>query len=716
MQKLFAKSAPEWTTLQHHTSHVAMAAVRFANYLNIDEDIAFKGAVLHDIGKAHPAFQAALQGKGSKKVFRHEIASLFFLSLFDEAIQTQLIEMVIGHHKSVKHDAGEKGLLDLIQNDDIENHHIGDWENWSILALEVFTAFGILTRTISKQEALNNFEKVVDYCNTATKQRGYSVWRGLLMGADHYASALINTTETHLTNAFKAPKLDFFNRQSPHYPLSLKPADSDKPHSLVVACTGAGKTDFLFRRCSGRIFYTLPFQASINAMYKRLARDLEDDNPELDIRVLHASSSLVKLGKTEEEIILQPLFGSAVKVLTPHQIAAIAFGIKGYEAILLDLKGCDVILDEIHTYTGVSQAIVLKIVEILVGLHCRVHIGTATMPTVLYNRIKDILGAANVLETQLSEDELNTYDRHIIYKRDTWDESWRIIDTALSEQPNPKILIVCNRVEKAQQIFQDIEAKYSKTDTLLLHSRYKRGDRNAKEKQLIGLDENGKSLNTFNTSNKACIVVSTQIVEVSLDISFDLMITECAPLDALVQRFGRINRKWVENKTLKPVYVIAPPETEKEAKPYELDKLLATYEILPNNEVLHERDLQDKIDSVFPTIGFLDIEEHSVFKNDGRVTIDMLTHKHKSYLLDLLEIDSVTCITESDRDNYINGYYEDRMNMEIPVRYYHVKDMEQLTKVGNQPFIVPDVAYNPELGLQLQKIKVQNLDVKYQLM
>ena len=60
-------------------------------------------------------------------------------------------------------------------------------------------------------------------------------------------------------------------------------------------------------------------------------------------------------------------------VLTPHQMMSIGFGTKGYEAMALDLKGCDVILDEIHTYSDMTQAIVLRIIEILVSLDCRIH-------------------------------------------------------------------------------------------------------------------------------------------------------------------------------------------------------------------------------------------------------------------------------------------------------------------------------------------------------
>lgn len=710
METLFAKSSPERTTLKDHTEHVMLAATHFANYLGMDTVIAKKGAILHDLGKGHPTFQNSLKGTTSRRIFRHEIASLFFLSSFEEDIHPQLIEMVAGHHKSVVNDAGTKGLLDLINDTYFEKDHLGNWQQWSPGVFCLLAEFAIPFTPITAEEALNNLHKAIAYCKSVTKQPGYSLWRGLLMGADHYASALIHQTKQTLQNTFILPNLCFFNRKNTLYPLSLKNADSNKMHTMVVACTGAGKTDYLFRRCKGRVFYALPFQASINAMFKRLKKDLAHNNPNLDIRLLHASSSLIKFGHSEEETVLQPLFGSAVKILTPHQLAAIAFGIKGYEAILLDIKDCDVILDEIHTYTGVSQAIVLKLVEILARLSCRVHIGTATMPGILYNQVRDLLDASNVLETKLDEDELNTYDRHAVHKLSSWDEAHVIIENALYN--SQKILIVCNRVEQAQNIYSRFCDVYPTVPKLLLHSRFKRGDRNEKEKLLMGLDDEGNPTGQFNTSTTACIVVSTQIVEVSLDISFDLMVTECAPLDALVQRFGRINRKRTGENNIKPVYVVAPPDSEKEAKPYNLDVLQRTYKVLPNSEILHERELQAKIDEVFTEIDFLDIEEHAVFKKDGTISIDMLTHNNKSYLLDLLEIDSVVCITETDTGRYEDGDYETRMNMEIPVRYWNVKDLGQLKETGNKPFVIADNAYDNELGLNISKLK-QNLGSIY---
>ncbi|ASB49524.1 CRISPR-associated helicase/endonuclease Cas3 [Alkalitalea saponilacus] len=710
-----AKGKPEETTLYDHLCLVSSVAEKIAEYSNMDIETARLGAILHDIGKASSVFQKRLNdNKPPRTPFRHEIASCFFLSLFDETIQPALIEMVIAHHKSILHDARKKGILDLMEELDENNfnYHIKDLELWKTDALTILEAFGIEIHDISIKEAEDNFNKVVEYCQNKVRERGYSEWRGLLMSADHFASALSDKTENYLERLFKKPDLNFYNRQHELYPLSFKSSDSPKKHTMVVASTGAGKTDYLFRRCKGRVFYTLPFQASINAMYKRVKNDLEKDNSNIDIRLLHAASGIVLAGKEKEEKIIQGHVGAAVKVLTPHQIAAIALGTNGFEAMILDIKGCDVILDEIHTYTEITQAIVLKIIEVLNHLDCNIHIGTATMPAILYNKIIGLLGKENVLEVSLDKNELEKFNRHQVYKIDTWASADNEILKAVQE--DKKILIVCNRVKHAQEQYLRLKEQFSNIPILLLHSRFTKGDRNEKERLLMGLDEQGKPTGNFNTSTNACIVVSTQVVEVSIDISFDIMITEAAPLDALAQRFGRINRKR-NNDTIgkyKPIYVLSPPENEKEAKPYNLELIKRSYAVLPHGEVMRENQLQEKIDAVFTEIDFLKIEQHSVFKETGKWNIDKLTHNSKAILMDLLDIDSVSCICESNVDDYLTANPEQKAKMEISTRFYVVRGLRQLDK-GTCPFVIPDIAYSSELGLNVELARPENYNTKF---
>lgn len=711
MVTLYAKSAPEWTCLKDHLLHVSIVAEKFATYLGYDVDIAINGALLHDLGKGHPFFQKRLQGKdNTKRTFRHELSSLFFLSAFPKNQWDALIEMVVAHHKSIDQDGG---ILYLEDNDDYQEFHLGNWDEWSTPVLSILNECGVTVTKISKDQAFSNYEYVLSYLHKVEKEKGWSKWRGLLMGADHFASAQIDKTQKSVKRLFHKPNLSFYNRQHELYPLSFVGTSSPKKHTIVVASTGAGKTDYLLRRCTGRVFYTLPFQASINAMYKRIGNDLEQANPNIDIRVQHASSVVVKR-KVNEDTSLQSLIGAAVKVLTPHQLAALAFGLKGYEALILDIQGCDVILDEVHTYSGVSQSLVFKTIEVLKALDCRIHIGTATMPSVLYKEILDLLGD-DVLEVRLNDEQLDQFDRHIVYKIEE-DSVFNIIkENVVADK---KVLVVCNKVQHAILMYEELKEQYPSMPILLLHSRFKRGDRNEKERLLLGLDDKGGSIGMFNTSSTGCIVVSTQIVEVSLDISFDVMITETAPLDALVQRFGRVNRKRKKDTIgiLKPVYVIKPSDKEKEVKPYVLADIQRTYDVLPNGEVLKEREIQGKMNSVFTTLDLLDIEKHVVFKKGDNFKQKVLTHNSKSLLMDLLDIDSVVCILESDREDYEScNDFEIRLLLEIPVYYYMVKDYEQLIK-GNRPFIVPNSVYSTETGFNIEQLKKEKNNVLNQLL
>lgn len=691
---ILAKKQGGEVSLRDHLIHVAEVAVKAADYWGLDGQIAKEGAYLHDIGKASTVFQEMLSGNKPYQPFRHEIASLFFFSLLPKEHHQAVIEMIVGHHKSIYKDAKSLGILDLVDSmspDTVFKNHSKGFLEWSKTALDILKSLGMDVHSISIEEAYNNFNTAIDYCEKIGN--GWSVWRGLLVGSDHYASALNESTSKNITESFKIPNLSYYQRlRSEAYPLSLKDTNNEKRHTLVTSPTGSGKTYFLLKRCKNRVFYVLPYQASINAMYNRIKKDIGDATS--DIRVLHSTSRIVVSGSRYEEISLQDKFGAAVKILTPHQIAAIAFGIKGYENMLLDLKGCDVILDEIHTYSNETQAIVLKIIEILNDIGCGVHIGTATMPSSLYNKVVDILDDQNLYQVSLNQDELKGYERHIIKKIDFADEMWKVVKDAVKKKK--RILIVCNTVAKSQQVFAKVSTNYKDCPSMLIHSRFKRNHRKELEEKLI---------NYYSKEPNGCIVVSTQVIEVSLDISFDLMITEAAPLDSLIQRFGRINRHkaWDEEK-LEEVYIIKPPDEEKEALPYKIDVLRRSYDVLGDRSVLKEDEIQNLLDAVYPDIGFLNIDLSAVYEK-GHWKLKKVCNKDKTALLELLDIDSVSCIVEGDTEAYLNGGYSERIGLEIPVNFKSIKyrKLNQL-KQGSYPFLIPDRAYSSSIGLLLAEL------------
>lgn len=713
LNKILAKSVNYGgLTLLEHTQHVTEAIELFAKKyaFNFNADIAKKGAILHDLGKAHPHFQRKINNINSGSIsesrewnfaHRHEISSLAFLPSFPTEEWNPLIDLVIGHHKSIENDPSQRGIIDLVNNDrNLIDNHLKDWDDWKMYGLEILKIFNIETLDINYGEAKKAIEYVINYCED--KRNGYSTLRGLLKSADHFASAFTHDTSKQLLHLFEIPDLSFYHdekRKSEIYPLSQISTTDSRKHTLVVASTGAGKTDFLLRRCKGRVFYTLPFQASINSMWERIKSVV----PNKDIRLLHATSKIVTKGNVDEQI-LQPLAGSAVKILTPHQLAAIVFGTSGFETVMLDLQGTDVILDEIHTYSDFSRSMVLEIVKTLIRLDCRIHIGTATMPSILYNELLNLLGGEEfVYQVSLPDEILDTFDRHQIDKLEDDSTVEEILINAFANQE--KVLVIFNTINKAQDFFKKIESNenFANIPKMLIHSRFKRGDRVALESKLKS-EFNGDGGDVFCNGLMPCLVVSTQVVEVSLDISFDRMITQCAPLDGMIQRFGRVNRKRTKNTIgkYKQIHVIKPSGN---VLPYKMEILKASFEQLPSNfDVLKEKSLQKKIDIVYPTLDSKEIDIHLIYKND-RYQIKELTNNKKAVLVDALEIESATCILESDREKYINGNWEDRTQMEIPINYKtisrHKSKYEQL-EIGSYPFVVPQQEDEyQKYGLQL---------------
>lgn len=713
--ELLAKSPEQGgLTMLQHTQHVVDCILKMAREYGFNTRLARLGAILHDLGKAHVFFQRTVRNevtdleRQQSDPHRHEISSLLFLPLFDRADWPVLIEMVAAHHKSASADVRRRGLVDLaldwVGPDATFDRHAEDWETWSVTVHSILAVFKIKTRIISREEAREAFDFAVDYCDN--RPTGWSRWRGLLMSADHFASEYMHEAKALLSGFYKRPQLGYYNRLSELHPLSKLSADKRSRHTFVVAPTGSGKTDFLLRRCRGRVVYTLPFQASINAMFLRLDKDLNQKHGKrlstaqlTDIRRVHAASRILlyneKGKKVEEEQFLQRNPGASIKVTTPHQLASIIFGTSGYEAAALDLAGCDIILDEAHVYDDLARAMVLELVKALVRLGCRVHIGTATIPDDLTKQlIQSLGGSRRVYQVRLDKKTLQDFNRHEVYKIRDEAEARNAVTAALAQQE--RVLFLANQVKLAQERYLWAKETFPDVPILLVHSRYRRRDRSELESQISVYDQ----------SNGPCLVIATQVVEVSLDVSFDRLITDAAPLDSLVQRFGRIHRRRTPDTigTYRPVHVIAPAESDKAIRPYNSDVVRRSFALLPDG-LLKETELQRLINEAYGEVAVPSIDVH--LATGEMAPLRELCHRPKSVLIDALEIEGAVCILESDRERYISTYGVERMKLEIPVPWKSIARYVGIwprIAAGSYPLVVSDAFYNANgipLGLQL---------------
>ena len=551
--------------------------------------------VLHDLGKAHKEFQAMLQGRRSQwNGQRHEIFSLPFVLGADlpQNIMDLVFYLVAFHHKNVQE---LRQALDKYEvDDDFDLSDIGldggfeaEFARVPVeLVKEIVRKFGLSLGAV----VTGGFRrKIVHFARAdagVDKWLNLTVLAGAFKHCDHLASAQILQLKQIEDGDFAF--LDTFELYS-----HQRQAARVQGNLILTAPTGSGKTEtaLLWLRSqlsqhSGNVFYVLPYTASINAMYHRLSRNFQgkvavvhgkldsflefqfDHDDEFDNR---------KQVKEQFRSLVRP-----IKVVTPFQLLKHIFMVKGYEKGLFDLKGAYLIFDEIHAYDADVFGQIMALLEIAIKyFDARVLVMTATLPRILRSEIESVLG--NYQSVEADRKLYDSFTRHRVQLIDglVEDNLSRIqADLAAGK----KVLVVCNTVAKAQQVYQMLEVE----DKLLLHGGFNEEDRNIKEQQL--------------KVRESQLLVGTQAIEVSLDIDYDVLYSEVAPLDALLQRFGRVNRR--RNKGIATCYVFRQ-RSEADKFVYSNQQVIdRTIQILEQNEekndgVIYESDLQRFIDFVY---------------------------------------------------------------------------------------------------------------------
>lgn len=157
------------------------------------------------------------------------------------------------------------------------------------------------------------------------------------------------------------------------------------------------------------------------------------------------------------------------------------------------------------------------------------------------------------------------------------------------EAEDKKVLIIVNTVDKAIEIYQKLKEKKDKVN--LLHSRFIMQDRNEKEREIKEFSKN---------KNERGIWITTQIVEASLDIDFDILYTEMSTLDSLFQRLGRCYRSREYKQEQPNVYIYTKnPSGIKYVYNEEISK--NSIELLQkfDNQVLEESDKIKLVDKLY---------------------------------------------------------------------------------------------------------------------
>jgi CRISPR-associated endonuclease/helicase Cas3 len=194
---------------------------------------------------------------------------------------------------------------------------------------------------------------------------------------------------------------------------------------------------------------------------------------------------------------------------------------------------------------------------------------------------------------------------------------------------------------------------------LLLHSQFERSRRAELESILI---------NDFNKSSEPCIVVSTQVVEVSIDINFDVLYTDCADIMSLIQRFGRVNRQRNNIGIYKDVFAVNVNDGSGHL-PYDAIACKATFDELKkiDNNILDENYIQTIIDNVHPSIQIPAFQLASPIEDEKWKT-EMYSHSVNESISSNLEFDGYILVRNSKvEENIQEGTHH------LRYQYHHIK-------------------------------------------
>ena len=554
------------------------------------KEIFLLSVILHDLGKYAAAFQEKTLGtsQGFWR-YRHEILSSEFVNLLEGIGQQErelIIYSILSHHnktikqleKAIFHENPQPLItgMPLSVADTMYSSRKNAYEEGknSILKytddifseLKVIISYSGINPKINycPEKIQNIFQEIewyyenVEEPNSPINYEKLMFLKGLLVTSDHLGSPheKILKIDTDIENYYK----DLFSIPiKGQFRTTQKKCINSKGDSAILkAPTGTGKTEAAFlwvnenlkKNEYSRIFYILPYTASINAMFERLnCKGFAEQKVELlhgknksyyyDLLIKNKSDSEIEenIKSINKEIKFRKQnaknFVKPIKVVTPHQIIKNFYGLKHFEEAFLQYRNGLFILDEIHCYDRLFLGELLAVMRFIKNkFNGSFLFMSATLPAIIEDTIKDQIGIAHDT-IKFRDDELHKFTKtrlNLIEGKIEDDENIVKIQNDIDNEY--RVLIVCNTIKKAQQIYDKIDC----SNKILLHSAFNAVDRNEIENKIIKHEK---------SKDKIQVLVGTQAIEVSLDLDYDCCYSEIASIDSLIQRFGRVfrNRK-----------------------------------------------------------------------------------------------------------------------------------------------------------------------------
>lgn len=655
-----ALAKPDETIEQHTDKLLECAEILYAlGYIKSEQ--LYKDLLVacknHDMGKMNSQFQIRIKRR-SKYNYEievpHAVLSIFFVNDSECSDYTSVLFAVLYHHYHKESPMyvfrSERQLIESFlteldfQQDD----------------------YSIMRRKLTKV-------KKIFQTNLNDKQKQYAVLlKGLLHKCDYSASANIPCEKK---NDFLLESIEDWRSGKFQYNTLQEFCIANRNENIMVtAPTGMGKTEAGLLWCGdNKCFFVLPLKTAINAMFdriKKLANDVEaEDVYKSRVALVHSDMKSYYLKDANDKDTdydfnyeeLSRQFCLPVTVCTPDQIFDFVLKYPGYEYKLAISSYSKFIIDEIQMYSPDILAAIIYAIKMIHIMGGKVAVLTATLPPFVKEELLKIFGDDVQLADFSSEGILRHNVKVFDDKLET-DDVIEIVNETNSDTVK-KYLVVCNTVKTANRIYRELSESNIDAEINLFHANFIKKDRMDKEKLIMKA-----SKKKTNEMTKPEIWISTSVVEASLDIDFDILITELSDLFSLFQRFGRTNRKGKKDFFDYNCYVFT--------------------------------ELQDRADS------FIDKDIHNLSK-DAIVTVEgVLTEQEKNSL-----IEKYLSVEKVQDTHYYKDYCKFFKNYEDEYDYLN-SSKDSLRNIDRMDAI-PKCVYDENVDMineNLEKINSKDVD------
>ncbi len=579
-------------TIEQHTDKLLECAKVLYDLGYIKSEQLYKDLLVacknHDMGKINSQFQIRIKRKSRFNYeieVPHAVLSIFFVNDSECNDYTSVLFAVLYHHYH------KESPMNVFRRD-------------RQLVEKFLTELNFQSNDYNKMRRNLSKVKKIFQTNLNDKQKQYAVLlKGLLHKCDYSASAnipcekkndfLLDSIEEWRNGGFE--HYEYYNCQK--YCISNR-----DENIIMIAPTGRGKTEAGLLWCGdNKCFFVLPLKTAINAMFdriKKLANDVEaEDVYKSRVALVHSDMKSYYLKDANDKDTdydfdyeeLSRQFCLPVTVCTPDQIFDFVLKYPGYEYKLAISSYSKFIIDEIQMYSPDILAAIIYAIKMIHIMGGKVAVLTATLPPFVKEELLKIFGD-DVQLADFSSEGILRHNVKVFDDKLKTDDVIQIVNETNSDTVK-KYLVVCNTVKTANRIYRELSESNIDAEINLFHANFIKKDRMKKEKEIMGASE--KKLNEM---NKPEIWISTSVVEASLDIDFDILITELSDLFSLFQRFGRTNRKGKKDFSNYNCYVFT--------------------------------ELQDRADS------FIDKDIH-ILSKDAIVTVEgVLTEQEKNSLIE----------------------------------------------------------------------------------